>query len=168
MMKHPVIALERRHVILGGLLALAPLAAARAAPAEGKEVIPGAILQQADFKAPPDRVFKLLTDEKLFAAMSGAPAKIENKEGGAFSLFGGAILGRNLELVDAKRVVQAWRDAAWAPGLYSVVRFELTAAGPGTHVAFDQAGYPQSDRASLVEGWKSHYWDPMKAYFAKS
>jgi len=157
---------SRRHLVLGGMMGLCSVSLAEAAPS--KDIIPGAILQEADFKAPPDRIYKLLTDEKQFAAMSGAPAKIENRDGGTFSLFGGAIIGRNLELVDSTRVVQAWRDAAWAPGFYSVVRFKLSATGGGTHLAFDQAGYPESDRASLVAGWKSHYWEPIKAYFGKS
>jgi len=165
MAEHPVILLERRSLVAGGLLSLLPLAAHAA---DAKAVIPGAINQAADFAVPPGRVYQVLTDEKQFAAMSGAPAKIDNKEGGTFSLFGGAIIGRNLELADGKRVVQAWRDAAWAPGFFSVVRFQLSPVGGGTHLAFDQAGYPESDRASLVAGWKSHYWNPMKAYFGKS
>ena len=163
MAQDKLLLLERRHLIVGGLLSLVPTGMARAA-----EIIPGAIRQQADFTAAPSRVYQLLTDEKQFAAMSGAPAKIENREGGAFSLFGGAIIGRNLELADGTRVVQAWRDAAWAAGLYSIARFELTASGKGTHLAFDQSGYPQSDRASLVKGWKSHYWEPMRVYLGKN
>ena len=166
MAKHAVILLKRRHLILGSLFTLLPSALARAG-----ETIPGAIRQEVDFTVPPARVYQLLTDEKAFAAMSGAPATIENRDGGAVSLFGGAIIGRNLELMSGQRVVQAWRSADWAAGIYSVIRFELAAAGPDTHqgtrLAFDQAGYPESDRASLISGWKSHYWDPMKAYFRK-
>jgi len=157
-----------RRRFLGGVMGIGSTAFAKAAPEKGKDVIPGVLHQDADFAVAPGRVFQLLTDEKLFAAMSGAPAKIENREGGAFSLFGGAIVGRNLELVDGKRVVQAWRDAAWNAGLYSVIKFELSPAGKGTHLSFDQSGYPESDRASLVAGWKSHYWEPMQAYFRKS
>jgi activator of HSP90 ATPase len=158
---------SRRHLMLGGMMVLGSAVLAKAAPGNKAAVITGAIRQQADFAASPAHIFKILTDEKLFAAMSGAPATIENREGGAFSLFGGAITGRNLELVDAKRVVQAWYDTAWPAGLYSVIRFELAAAGSGTHVNFEQAGFPESDRASLEAGWHSHYWDPMKAYLRK-
>jgi hypothetical protein len=32
---------------------------------------------------------------------------------------------RNLELVPAKHVVQAWRSQAWPEGVYSIVNFEL-------------------------------------------
>jgi len=165
MTRDPLDLVKRRHLILGSLAVLLPQPLL-AVPA-GKAVIPGAIRLEADFTAPPARVYALLTDEKQFSALSGAPAKIENREGGAFSLFGGAVIGRNLELVDAKRVVQAWRDADWAAGLYSVIAFELTATAKGTHLLFHQAGYPESDRASLVAGWTSHYWAPMKAYLAK-
>ena len=158
---------SRRRLILGGVTLLGSAKMAMAAPTKGKEVIPGAILQYADFTVAPARVYQLLTDEKQFAAMSGAPATIENREGGSFSLFGGAIIGRNLELAAGKRVVQAWRDAAWSAGFYSVIRFELAVSGKVTHLVFSQAGYPDSDRASLVAGWKSHYWGPMAAYFGK-
>ena len=164
MAAHRVILLERRRLIMGGLLSLAPLAA-RAADA--RPVIPGAIHQDADFPVPPIRVYQVLTDEKQFAAMSGAPARIEAREGGSLSLFGGAIVGRNIELVEGRRLVQAWRDKDWAPGLYSIIRFELHPAGSGTRLAFDQAGYPESDHASLVSGWHVHYWEPMKAFFRK-
>ena len=163
---------SRRQLMLGGMMVLGStllgsIVPVWAAPGNKAAAITGAIRQQADFAASPARIFKILTDEKLFAAMSGAPATIENREGGAFSLFGGAITGRNLELVEAKRVVQAWYDTAWPAGLYSVIRFELAAAGSGTHVSFEQAGFPESDRASLEAGWHSHYWDPMKAYLRK-
>jgi activator of HSP90 ATPase len=157
--------IARRHLMLGGLAALAPLSALAAPGA--KPVIPGAIHQEADFTVAPSRVYQVLTDEKAFAAMSGAPAKIAPGEGGAFSLFGGVITGRTVELVDGKRVVQAWHDTAWAVGLYSIIRFELTPMGGGTHLSFDQAGFPESDRASLVAGWHSHYWEPMKITFRK-
>ncbi|HWF64281.1 MAG TPA: SRPBCC domain-containing protein [Rhizomicrobium sp.] len=154
----------RRHLLLG-VIASSSLfnRGALAAPPGDKSTIH----QEDDFTAPPHRVYAVLTEEKAFADATGAPAKIAISEGGAFSLFGGAIVGRNIELVPDQRVVQAWRDSAWGPGVYSVARFELSAAGPGTHLVFDQGGYPVSDYASLVSGWHSHYWEPMKKYFAK-
>jgi len=124
------------------------------------------IHQEENFAVPPHRVYVALTDEKEFSAFSGAPAKIGKGEGDAFSLFGGAIVGRNIELLPDRRIVQAWRDADWASGLYSVARFELMAAGKGTRLVFDQGAYPLSDYASLVSGWHAHYWEPMKKYFA--
>jgi activator of HSP90 ATPase len=152
--------LARRHLLLAGLSTMFAAGNAWAAPKAS-----ATIHQEDDFAAPPHRVYAALLDEKQFAAMSGAPAKLGSNEGEAFSLFGGAIVGRNLELVPDRRIVQAWRDADWRPGLYSIARFELSAAGQGTHLVFNQEGYPLSDYASLVSGWHSHYWEPMKKYF---
>ena len=84
------------------------------------------------------------------------------------SLFGGANVGRTIELVPDRRIVQAWRDSDWGPGIYSIAMFELSAAGPGTHLVFHQGAYPLSDYASLVSGWHSHYWEPIKKYFLTS
>jgi activator of HSP90 ATPase len=154
----------RRQLLLVGLAGGAMLAAGKALAAPKASA---GIHQEEDFPVQPARVYAALTDEKVFSAFSGAPAKIGKGEGDAFSLFGGAIVGRNLELAPGRRVVQAWRDSAWGPGLYSIARFELASAGQGTHLVFDQGGYPLSDYASLVSGWHSHYWEPMKKYFAK-
>jgi hypothetical protein len=46
--------------------------------------------------------------------------------GGAFTLFGGHITGRHIELVPDQRIVQAWRVVDWIPVVYSIVKFELT------------------------------------------
>ena len=81
-----------------------------------------------------------------------------------FSLFGGYIVGRSLELVPGKRVVQAWRAAQWEEGVYSIVRFELKPVDSGTRLVFDQAGFPEGTGAHLEEGWKKMYWDPMRKY----
>lgn len=155
---------ERRQLLLAGLSGGAVLAAGRALAAPK---VSATIHQEENFSVPPARVYAALVDEKQFSAFSGAPAKIGKGEGDAFSLFGGAITGRNLELTPDRRVVQAWRSSDWAPSLYSVIRFDLTPAGQGTHLTFDQGGYPLSDYANLVSGWRSHYWEPMKKYFAK-
>ena len=128
-----------------------------------------AIHQEVVFKATPDRVYKALTDPGQFSkitefSMPGATAHISGEAGGAFSLFAGHITGRHIELVPNQRIVQAWRDDGWAPGVYSIVKFELHDSGPGTRLVFDHTGFPQGSAAHLAIGWKSHYWEPMAKY----
>lgn len=123
----------RRRLFLGSLF-IAAFAARSAKAAPAKTASLTALREDADFAAPPHRVYEALLDEKQFASFTGAPAKIDRREGGASSLFGGAILARNVELVADKRIVQAWRDAEWAPGIHSIVKFELTPRGAGTHL----------------------------------
>lgn len=79
-------------------------------------------------------------------------------------MFDGHIVGRNLELVQDRRIVQAWRVVDWPDGVYSIVKFELRPRGAGTHLVFDHVGFPENRRASLAAGWQSHYWDPLTKY----
>jgi uncharacterized protein YndB with AHSA1/START domain len=124
------------------------------------------IHQEVTIPASPDRVYAALTNGAQFAKLSGAPAEIATAEGGEFSMFGGAIHGRNVELVPDKRIVQAWRVKGWEPGVYSLVRFTLTADGKGTKIVLDHSSYPAANEADLAAGWTSRYFEPMTKSFA--
>jgi activator of HSP90 ATPase len=117
-------------------------------------------------KTSPQRIYELLLDAKQFAALTGAPAEIDPKAGGAFSIFGKLIEGRNVELVANQRVVQAWRPASWEPGVYSIVRFEFKPHSSGTMIVLDHTGFPEGDFKHLEWGWSAHYWQPMKKTFS--
>jgi len=93
-----------------------------------------------------------------------APTQISQDLGGTFTLFGGHIIGRHLELVPNQRIVQGWRVVTWDPGVYSIVRFELNAQGSGTKLVFDHTGFPVGLAKHLADGWKEHYWEPMQKY----
>jgi activator of HSP90 ATPase len=86
--------------------------------------------------------------------------------GGAFSTFGGLIVGRQIELVPDTRIVQAWRPAYWEPGVYSLVKFELSDSGAGTKLVLDHRGFPDGDGKTLLEGWNKNYWQPLAKYLA--
>ena len=60
------------------------------------------IHQEQTFAASPGDIFAALTQSAEFAAMTGAPAQIDPAPGGEFSLFGGAICGRNIECVPGR------------------------------------------------------------------
>lgn len=125
--------------------------------------MPG-IHQEIDFAVPPARVYAALTDSQQFVAATGAPAEIGAQAGDAFSCFGGMITGRHIELVPDKTLIQAWRAGNWAPGAYSIVRFDLSARGNGTQLVFDHTGFPDGTQQHLEEGWKNMYWDKLQAY----
>ena len=124
------------------------------------------IHQEVVVPASPARVYAVLTDGTQFtAATGGRIAEISTAEGGVFSLFGGAIHGRHVELVAGTRVVQAWRVKMWEPGVYSMVRFTLTAEGTGTKVTLDHSGYPEANHDHLAAGWATNYWEPLAKHF---
>jgi activator of HSP90 ATPase len=124
-----------------------------------------AIHHEIEFKASPERVYEALLDAKQFSQFSGgAPAEIDAKAGGAFSCFGGMITGRNVELKNARRIVQAWRAGNWPDGVYSIAHFELAANGTGSKLTFDHTGFPESMHEHLDGGWHKMYWEPLKEH----
>jgi activator of HSP90 ATPase len=160
-------------IALGGVAAAAevwgkPLQqAAKQAPSADANKMRTSIHEEADFKTSPPRIYEVLLDQKKFAACTGLPAEIDPNAGGAFSLFGGQITGRNVELVPNQRVVQAWRPGHWDPGVYSIVKFELKAQGADTtELILDHTGFPEGQYDGLDWGWHNHYLDTLKKYFA--
>jgi uncharacterized protein YndB with AHSA1/START domain len=129
------------------------------------------IHQEALIDATPLDVFAYLTDGEMFAAATGMPARLEPTAGSAFSLFDGRVEGRQVELVTGERVVQAWRfgDAhpdAWDPGVYSIVRFTLTAEGGRTRFVIDHDAVPARWHEHLEAGYPLFYQEPMARWFA--
>jgi uncharacterized protein YndB with AHSA1/START domain len=137
------------------------------------------IHQEVVFKASRKRVYEALTDAKQFDHVvllsdarktrmpAGAPpTQISPEVGGAFSTFGGLIVGRHIELVPNSRIVQAWRPAYWKPGVYSIVKFELADSGSETKLVLDHTGFPDGDGKNLLDGWNKNYWEPLAKYLA--
>jgi activator of HSP90 ATPase len=145
-------------LILSLLVMMLPIASAQS----NKSIT---IHQEIDFNASPQRIYEALLDAKQFTQFSGRPAEINREVGGAFSLFKGHIIGRNVELVPNQRIVQAWRVVTWPEGAFSIVRFELKPQGSGTHVVFDHIGFPEGLHDHLAEGWDENYWSLLKKYF---
>jgi uncharacterized protein YndB with AHSA1/START domain len=120
------------------------------------------IRQEIDFPISADLLYRTLLDSERFTKFSGRKARIKRGVGGAFSLFGGHIVGRNLELIPNTRIVQAWRVATWPDGVYSVARFDLKPTAQGTHLIFEHVGFPEGLRDHLAEGWEANYWAPLR------
>jgi activator of HSP90 ATPase len=115
-----------------------------------------------EFAAAPHVLYHALLDEKQFAALTGLPASIDPLPGGALSMFSGMIVGRNVELIDNQRIVQAWRPTHWDPGVYSIVHFEFSTHGSGSALSFDHTGFPAGEYDHLDWGWEHHYWEAMR------
>ena len=172
----------RRQAIAGFATAFGGLAlgATQAWAGAGEEISRTAesIHQEAVFKASRKRVYEAITDAKQFAKviqLSGVmqsmhlgdkPAEISREVGVAFTLFGGYITGRHVELVPSERIVQAWRTGSWVPGIYSIAKFEFVEQGSGTKLVFDHTGFPKGEAESLASGWKAHYWEPIEKLLA--
>jgi activator of HSP90 ATPase len=121
------------------------------------------IRQTVTFRATPHEVYEILMDSKKHAQFTGGEAKISRKEGGQFSIYGGDIAGKNLELVADQKIVQSWRYSDWPEGVFSTATFSLQATDKGTRLVFTQSGVPDDKYEEIKQGWKDYYWEPMKA-----
>ena len=61
-------------------------------------------------------MFSFLTESRKHTKITGSPAFINKKEGGKFSTYNGMCSGQNIELVNNKKLVQAWRAKDWVKG----------------------------------------------------
>lgn len=172
----------RRQAVLGIVVTLGGLALGStptwAEAEDGISHTAESIHQEPVIKASRRRVYEALIDTKQFdkviqlsgvmqsMRLGNAPTEISREVGGPFTLFGGYISGRNVELVPNQRIVQAWRTGGWDPGVYSIARFELAEQGSGTKIMFDHTGFPKGEAEVLASGWKAHYWEPLEKLLA--
>lgn len=126
------------------------------------------IEQTVTFDALPKRVYEALVDSAKHAAFTGEAASIDARPGGSFICYGTYINGITIELQPNKRIVQAWRSRNWPKGTYSIVDFSFSRTRGGkTELRFVQTGVPAKDYAAKNKGWRTHYWEPLKAFLAK-
>jgi activator of HSP90 ATPase len=127
-----------------------------------------AIRQTLIFQGKPKEIYELLMDSKKHAAVTGSKVSMSRREKGKFVVFDGYCHGYNIELVEGKRIVQAWHFAedGWPDDHFSICTFLFTRAAGGTRLNFEQTGVPEHKATALKSGWKLYYWQPMKAYLA--
>jgi activator of HSP90 ATPase len=128
----------------------------------------GTIRQKVKIGAIPEEVYSAYLDSRAHSKFTGSRASISPKVGGKMSAWDGYIIGRNLELVKGKKIVQEWRTTDWPAGYPpSILTITLRKAGRGTELTMVHSKVPKSQMKDYAEGWKEWYWGPLKEYFEK-
>jgi activator of HSP90 ATPase len=124
------------------------------------------ISQTVTFNATPEKIYHMLMDQKEHASFTGSKASIDNRVSGQFSVFDGYCQGYNIDLIEGRKIVQAWHFAedGWPEDHFSICTFNIEPAGNKTKLKFLQTKVPEKNAALLKNGWKEFYWDAMKAY----
>ncbi|GAG55841.1 unnamed protein product, partial [marine sediment metagenome] len=88
---------------------------------------------------------------------------------GSFSIFEGSLSGKNVELIQDKKIVQTWRGDGenWPKGYYSTITLILESVDQGTVIKFTQNEIPEASYESVKEGWDTYYWEPLKEMLEK-
>ena len=124
------------------------------------------IKQTVTFNAMPGIVYSLMMDANKHTAFSGSKASVSKKINGKFKVFDGYCHGYNIELVEGKKIVQAWhfREDGWPDDHFSICTFIFEPVGNRTRLTFLQEEIPEHKAEELKAGWKEYYWQPMKEY----
>jgi uncharacterized protein YndB with AHSA1/START domain len=129
--------------------------------------MPSIFTVSAVIPASPRDIYDAWLDGKSHAKMIGGPAKGSAREGAAFSAWDGYITGKNRKLVPGERIVQSWRTTRFTPAdPDSEIEITLAKAPRGTKVTLRHSKVPDG-HDGYRSGWKTHYFEPMKAYFAE-
>ena len=123
------------------------------------------IKQRVKFKAAPETVYDLLADSRKHAAVTGKKADISRKIGGPFSVGENEVTGINVDLVPARRIVQAWRHRRFPEGIFSMAAVTLTpTADGGTELVLTHRGVPKDLIPETEQAWRDQVWSRIKAY----
>lgn len=126
------------------------------------------ITQTEFIPATPSEVFNALTDPEQHTAFTGAKATGEPKVGRRFTAWDDYISGKYLDLQEGKRILQEWQTAKWPAGYSpSILEFKFKQKGKGTELTMIHSKVPSEQAEDYGQGWITHYWKPMKAFFAK-
>jgi len=131
----------------------------------------GTIEQTVLIDASPEEVYDAFLDPRKHSEFTGSPAKTNARVGAEFQAWDGYISGKNVELVKGKKIVQEWETTEWPDG-YPRSRLELTFAakkgGRGTELKMVHSKVPAEQVDEYASGWPESYWEPLKAYFART
>jgi uncharacterized protein YndB with AHSA1/START domain len=129
--------------------------------------MPDSFEVSAVLPADPQSVYQAWLDGEQHAAFTGGDAEVDGRVGGRFNVWEGYIEGITLELEPGRRIVQAWRTTEFPPGCPdSVLEVLLAKTRGGTRITLRHSRIPDGQGAEYRQGWKEHYFTPMKRYFS--
>jgi activator of HSP90 ATPase len=123
----------------------------------------------AIFPVSAKKLYDSWLNSKTHSAFTGTKAHIEPRNGSAFSISNGYIIGTNLILQPYGRIVQQWRTTEFPEGAPdSRVEILFEKHNSGTKLTIIHYHLPNGDEKKYEKGWKEYYIKPMKLYFKKT
>ena len=125
------------------------------------------IRQSVLLAASPDALFDTYLDRRGHQAVTGGKVSISARPGSRFSAFDGMIMGRTLEVLPKRLIVQSWRSGGWRaddPDSILVLAFSPGRQAGTGRIDLVHVGVPAHDHDGVVKGWRTYYWRPWRAY----
>ncbi|MGB4773932.1 MAG: SRPBCC domain-containing protein [Daejeonella sp.] len=113
--------------------------------------------------APPEDVYLALTNPLTLLLWTGSEAVMSTEPGSEFSLWEDSIVGKNLEFIENKKIVQQWYFGDQAEE--SIVTFILHPDKGGTSVELRHTNIPDSDFEDMIDGWNINYFGALQDFY---
>ncbi len=118
------------------------------------------------FRTTPDVLYDAWMSSEGHSAMTGAPATVDPRIGGAFEAWDGYITGRTLVLEPGRRIVQSWRTSEFSDvDGDSQIDVAFEPLDDATRIVIPHGNVPDGHHSYEEGGWQHHYFEPMRAYF---
>ena len=106
-------------------------------------------------------IYNALTNQVMIEIWTGEPAKFETKADTEFSIWDGAIVGRNLEFIEDKLIRQVW----YFDEMESEVIIKLHQGDGSTSVEVRQNDIPDDAYENIATGWEEDYMGSLEELF---
>ncbi len=113
--------------------------------------------------AAPDMLFLALTNPTIIKLWSGDDAEMSKEPDSEFYLWSGNICGKNLELIENKKIVQEWYFGEQEEK--SIVTILLHEHAKGTSVELRHTNIPDEVYDEMVEGWNDMYFGALQDFY---
>jgi len=113
--------------------------------------------------ATPEEIYAALTNPLTIELWTGEPAEMSIEPDTEFSMWGGSIVGKNIEFEENKKVVQQWYFDGQPEE--SIVTIKLHPDKEGTSVELKHTNIPAADFKDLTEGWDESYFGALAEFF---
>lgn len=114
-------------------------------------------------QAPPEDVYLALTNPATIHLWSGETAEMSTEPGSEFSLWDGSIVGKNIEFVEGKKIVQQWYFGEQEKD--SIVTIILHPDKQGTSAELKHVNIPDEAYDDIADGWKNTYFGALQEFY---
>lgn len=113
--------------------------------------------------ASPEDVYNALTNPATIQLWTGEKAEMSTTPGTEFAMWDESIVGRNLEFVEGKKIVQQWYfDGQEEDSFVTII---LHPHKQGTSVELRHANIPDEDYDDIIEGWDETYFGSLAEFY---
>eukprot|EP01128_Nolandella_sp_AFSM9_P012914 TRINITY_DN975_c1_g1_i1.p1 TRINITY_DN975_c1_g1~~TRINITY_DN975_c1_g1_i1.p1 ORF type:complete len:369 (-),score=99.87 TRINITY_DN975_c1_g1_i1:111-1136(-) len=121
--------------------------------------------QSVKFGISPGEMYETFADQNRVSGFTGSPAKVGKAVGEDYSILGGVVTGKMLEVTPRSKLAWTWRHESWDPETFSQVTVTFKAEGGKALVIVNQTGIPEDDFQRTRDGWEQFFWKRINGLF---